>query len=143
MKEKLARRCYRLGLAAAKQRYLSAALRYAQCACILDSENDDAAHLAEICRYELGDYDGEEQAYEQAVLLVKQKKWLKAARSLSNSRQSVRLLAIRGCLWALAKRRALAADCFAEALAKDRGNILAGEALAKIDLRRKSFWRFF
>jgi tetratricopeptide (TPR) repeat protein len=168
----LGRRYYRLALAAAKRRDLTAALRYADFACILDPEHGDAAYrqaapysedashledishlgdishledalrLAEICRHELGETC--EQALEQIGLLVRQKKWKTAAREAGTaSHQSVRLLNIQGCLWALAKRYALAADCFTRALAKDRGNILAVDALAELGRRRKYFWRFF
>ncbi|GHV28714.1 hypothetical protein AGMMS4952_13100 [Spirochaetia bacterium] len=141
MKKALSHRYYRLGLAAAKQRHLSTALRYAQCAAILDPENNDAAHLAEICRYELGGpvqqsfprSIGEEQIPEQAVLLIKQRSWAKAARLLRKvPDQSVRCFAIQGCLWALAKRRALSADYFVRVLAKDPGNPLALYALTEL-----------
>jgi hypothetical protein len=137
-------RYYRLGLGAAKRRDLSAALRYASFACILAPEHTGAARLAEICRYELGEDSGEdsEPAFERLVFLAGQKKWKAAAQAArSVPRQSVRLLNIQGCLWALAKRRAPAADCFAKALAKDRGNRLAAEALA--GLGRPRFRRFF
>ena len=149
MKKTLSHHYYRLGLAAAKQRHLSAALRYAECASILDPENNDAAHLAEICRHELGGSIGEEQIPEQALVLIKQKSWSKAARFLWNiPQQSVRCLAIQGCLWALAKRRALSADCFVRVLAKDPGNPLALQALTElgptqVGSLRKFFWRFF
>ncbi|GHT87082.1 hypothetical protein FACS1894137_13650 [Spirochaetia bacterium] len=155
MKKTLSRRYYRLGLAAAKQRHLSAALRYTQCAAIMDPENTDAAHLAEICRQELGGPIGEEQLPGEAVALIKQKNWSKAARLLMKiPDQSVRLLAMQGCLWALAKRRALSADCFARALVKDCGNPFALHALTElgpaqtgplrcVSLKRLFFWRFF
>jgi tetratricopeptide (TPR) repeat protein len=140
---KTARRCYRLGLEAAKRRDLSAALRYADCACILDPECGDAALLGEICRYELGEAD-DEPVLERLMALGAQKKWKAAAEMAGRvHHQSVRLLNIRGCLWALAKRYALAAECFAKALTKDRGNVLAADALAELGRRRKYFWRFF
>jgi hypothetical protein len=169
----LGRRYYRLALAAAKRRDLTAALRYAGFACrILDMEHGDAAYrqampylrdtwytentsytegtshlenalrLVEICRYELG--ETREPALERFDLLVKQKKWKAAAGEAGTvSHQSVRLLNIQGCLWALAKCYALAADCFTRALAKDRGNIFAVDALAELGRQRKYFWRFF
>ena len=149
MKKTLSRRYYRLGLAAAKQRDLSAALRYAQCAAILDPENNDAAHLVEICRQELGGSLGEEQLPGEAAAFIKQKSWSKAARLLRKvPDQSVRLLTMQGCLWALAKRRALSADCFERALVKDCGNPLALEALTELGPAQagslhKFFWRFF
>jgi tetratricopeptide (TPR) repeat protein len=144
VKKALAHRYYRLGLAAAKQRDLSAALRYAQCAFIMDPENNDASLLAEICRHELGGSPGEEQIPEQAVALIKQKSWAKAARVLEKvPHQSVRCFAIQGCLWALAGRRALAADCFQRVLLADCMNHLAAEALVELRLKRNFFWRFF
>jgi tetratricopeptide (TPR) repeat protein len=144
----IARRYYRLGLAAAKRRDLTAAFRYALFACVLDPADGaesclrDATRLADICRYELG--EAQDPAFEQIGLFVKQKKWAAAARAAGSvSDQSVRLLNIRGCLWALARRYASAMDCFARALAKDRGSILAADALAEIGRRRNCLWRFF
>jgi hypothetical protein len=138
----IARRYYRLGLAAAKRKDLSAAFRYAVFACILDPEHGGAAHLAEICRYELN--EAWESAFGRFGPLVERKKWAEAARVIGSvSERSVRLLNIQGCLWALAKHYVPAMDCFAKALAKDRGNIFAAEALAEIVRRRKCFWRFF
>jgi tetratricopeptide (TPR) repeat protein len=135
-------RYYRLGLGAAKRRDLSAALRYASFARILDPEHGGAARLVEICRYELGeDLDGE-PVFERLGLLAKQRKWKAAAKAARRlGRQSVRSLNIQGCFWALAKRYAPAEHCFVRALAKDRGNRLAAEALA--ELGRPCFWRFF
>ncbi|GHV80485.1 hypothetical protein AGMMS49944_22760 [Spirochaetia bacterium] len=132
-RQALAHRYYRLGLAAAKQRHVSTALRYAGCASVLDPENSDTAYLAEICRHELGGSLTEEQIPGEAAALIKQKSWSKAARLLRKVQdQSVRLLAMQGCLWALAKRRALSADYFVRVLAKDSGNPLALEALTEL-----------
>jgi hypothetical protein len=140
--EDIARRYYRLGLAAAARREVSAALRYAEFACILNPGYDDAAYLGEICRYELGEED-DEPALERISLLAGQKKWKAAALAArAVSRQTVRLLNIQGCLWALAKRYDRGADCFAGALAKDRGNTLASEALAGLGRRRNCLRRF-
>jgi hypothetical protein len=145
--ETFAGRCYRLGLAAAKRRDLGAALACAELSRVLDPEHGDAARLAEICRIELGE-GGEtpepEQELSRIRLLAGQKKW-KAAAALAAriSPQTLRLLNIRGCLWALAKRRGPAADCFAQALAKDRGNTLAAEALACLGPRQNLWRRFF
>ncbi|MDR1588090.1 MAG: hypothetical protein LBS57_11590 [Treponema sp.] len=140
-----ARRYYRLGLAAAKRRDLSAALAYAEFARILDPEHDGAARLAEICRYELGETgEAREPDLERISLLAGQKKWKPAALAAQRvSHQSVRILAIQGCLWTLAKRYAAAAKCFTRVLAKDCGNIFAAEALAELGRRRNYFWRFF
>jgi hypothetical protein len=144
--EPLAGRCYRLGLAAAKRRDLSAALAYAELSRALDPEKEDPARLAEICRTELGEA-GETPETEQELsrirLLAGQKKWKAAAAAARISPQTVRLLNIRGCLWALAARRGAAADCFAGALEKDRGNTLAAEALAGLGPRRNLWRRFF
>jgi hypothetical protein len=144
----LAGPCYRLGIAAAKRRDLSAALAYAELSRVLDPEREDAAHLAEICRTELGE-TGEtpdpetEGELNRIRLLAGRKKWKAAALAAARiSPQSVRILKIRGCLWALAKRRRPAADCFTKALAKDRGDALAAEALAFFGPRR-NFWRRF
>jgi hypothetical protein len=137
-------RCYRLGLAAAKRRDLGAALRYASFACILEPEHEGAARLAEICRYELGEPGAGEEIPEKIGLLAGQKKWKAAAGAAKEApHQSVRLLNIQGCLWALAKRYDLAADCFAKVLEKDRGDALAPEALAEAGRRRRRFGRFF
>jgi hypothetical protein len=158
----MAGRYYRLGLAAAKRRDLSSALRYAEFACLLKSlartdapkqngvlhenggpEEDDAARLAEICRCELGN-GAVNDGLEPVAALAGQKKWQAAATAAKAiPRQDARLLNIQGCLWALAKRYARAADCFAASLAKDRGNRLAADALAEIGRQRKYFWRFF
>jgi hypothetical protein len=141
--EETARRYYRLGLGAAQRRDLSAALRYADFACVLNPGYEDAARLGEICRDELGETGGE-PVFERLSLLAEQKKWKAAALAARGvSRQTVRLLNIQGCLWALAKRYDLAADCFAGAWAKDHGNTLAAKALAGLDRRRNCFWRFF
>jgi hypothetical protein len=146
--EKMAGRCYRLGLGAAKRRDLRAALDYAALAGVLDPGHEGAARLAEICRYELGGIEdaGEPapEGFEGLVSLVRQKKWKAAAAEAKRFPcQSVWLLNIQGCLWALAKRYDSAVDCFAGALARDRGNLLAAKALAELSRRRKSFWRFF
>jgi hypothetical protein len=143
--EELAGRYYRLGLGAAERRNLSAALGYADFACMLNPAHEDAARLVEICRYELdGTGEAQDAALEKIGLLGGKKKWKAAALAAGRvSPQTVRLLNIQGCLWALAKRYACAADCFAGALAKDRGNAFAAEALACLGQRRKYFRRFF
>jgi tetratricopeptide (TPR) repeat protein len=134
------RRYYLLALGAAKQRNLTIALQYVSFANILDPGHSDAARLAEICRYELG----ETQEPEGVRILAGQKKWKAAALTAKEvSHQSVRLLNIQGCLWALAKRYTRAADCFARALAKDHGNRLAVDAIAEFGRRRKCLGRFF
>jgi hypothetical protein len=146
--EGLGRRCYRLGLAAGKRRNLSAALVYAESACFLDPEHAGAARLAEICRIELGE-TGEprepsaESRLNRIIFLAGKKKWKAAALAAKGAPQSVRFLAIQGCLWALAKRHGRAADCFAKVLARDRGNALAAEALACLGRRRKFPGGFF
>jgi hypothetical protein len=123
---------YRLGLTAAKQRYLTVALKYAECAFLMDPENADASALAEICRNELGCALTSEQIPEQVITLIQQKNWLEAARVLEKvSQQSVRLLSVQGCLWALLNRWVLSADYFARVLEKDRGNQLALEVLTQ------------
>ena len=138
-------RYYRLGLAAARRRDLRAALAYAEFARLLDPEHEDAARLAEICRVELGEAgEVREPELEGIRLLAGKKKWKAAALAAKGlSRQSVRLLNIEGCLWALAKRRGSAADCFAQALERDRGDALAAKALAQLGRRRKFLGGFF
>jgi hypothetical protein len=141
--EEIARRYYRLGLGAAKRRDLSAALRYAEFACILSPVYEDAVCLRQICRDEL-EGEKDEPALERISFLAKQKKWKAAALAArAVSRQTVGLLNIQGCLWALAKRYGFAADCFAGAWAKDRGNTFAAGALASLGRRRNCLWRFF
>lgn len=146
--EDLGRRYYRLGLGAAKRRNLSAALAYAKFARLLNPEQEGAGRLAEICRIELGEA-GEprepevESRLDRIILLAGKKKWKAAALAAKGASPSVRLLAIEGCLWALAKRYGSAADCFARALAKDRGNALAAEALSSLGRRRKFLGGFF
>jgi tetratricopeptide (TPR) repeat protein len=141
MMAEIGERYYRLGLGAAKRRDLNAALAYADFACALNPGHGDAARLAEICRRELGEGEAE---IEGIALLAKQKKWKAAAKAVKNIPcQNVRLLNIQGCLWALAKRYARAADCFAGALAKDRGNRLAADALAELSRRRNWLGGFF
>ena len=138
-------RYYRLGLAAAKRRDLRAARVYAEFARLLDPEHEGAARLGEICRIELGEAgETREPELERIGRLAAQKKWRAAALTARDvSGQSVRLLNIEGCLWALAKRYGSAADCFAKALAKDRGSPLAMEALAHLARRRKFLGGFF
>jgi tetratricopeptide (TPR) repeat protein len=138
--EEIGRRYYLLGLAAAKERNLTYALHYVSFANILAPGLGEAVRLAEICRYELEEI----QEPERFSFLAGQKKWKAAALAVQRvPHQSVRLLNIQGCFWALAKRYTRAADCFARALVKDRGNRLAADALAEFGRRRKSFGRFF
>jgi tetratricopeptide (TPR) repeat protein len=128
-----------MALSAAVQRDLSGAAVYAQYACILDPENADAAKLLELCIDELG--KNEEEGFDRVRALATQKKWRRAeqeARTLSC--QSVRVLNIRACLLAAAKRYTQAADCFAAALGKDRFNRLAAAGLAEIATRRTWLW---
>jgi tetratricopeptide (TPR) repeat protein len=140
----LARHYYRMGLGAAKRRDLSAASTYAGFACLLDPEHGGASRLAEICRDELEGAEETPEEFERIGLLAGQKKWKAAALAAKRvPYQSVRILNIRGCLLALTKRYASATDCFARALAKDRGNVLAVEALACLGRRRNYLWRFF
>jgi tetratricopeptide (TPR) repeat protein len=147
--EYLGNRYYRLGLGAAKRRDLGAALAWAEFARVLDPAHEDAARLAEICRIELGEAGSaappdSESPLNRIGLLAKRKKWKAAALAAKNAAfQSVRLLNIQGCLWALAKRYGPATDCFAKALDKDRGNILAAEALAALGRRRRFLGGFF
>ncbi|MDR2133530.1 MAG: hypothetical protein LBP27_00370 [Treponema sp.] len=144
------RRYYLLGLAAAKRRDLSSALAYAAFARVFDPAHEGAARLAEICRIERGETEAPDPDLQlnRIVLLAGKKKWKAAALAAQHgaqkaAHQNVRLLNIQGCLWALAKRYGPAADCFAKALAKDRGNTLAAEALAALGRRRRFLGGFF
>jgi tetratricopeptide (TPR) repeat protein len=142
--EDQARRYYRLGLAAAKRRDLGAALGYARFALLFDPEHPGAVRLAELCRIELGEEtEAPDPALECIARLAGEKKWKAAALAAKAARQNVRLLSIQGCLWALAKRRGKAADCFAQALARDHGNALAAAALAELGRPRKLLGGFF
>ncbi|GMO29011.1 MAG: hypothetical protein Ta2B_09950 [Termitinemataceae bacterium] len=144
MKKILAHRYYRLGLTAAGQRHLNLALNYAECAAVIDPENDDAAHLAEICRYELGISADTEQVPQDVLNLIKKKRWHKAASLLRKFPcQNVRFLAMQGCLWALAKRVPNAVNCFNRVQEKDRVNSLAITAVAELKKPCRMFWRFF
>jgi tetratricopeptide (TPR) repeat protein len=138
------KRYYRLALSAAVRRDLSGAAIYARYACLLDPENEDAAKLLELCLYELGEVA--DDGFDQVRALASQKKWRKAEQAArAIPRQSVRVLNIRGCLLAAAKRYAQAADCFAAVLNKDRFNRLAADGFvtanfAQTAARRKWFW---
>ncbi|MDR2210381.1 MAG: hypothetical protein LBO65_02800 [Spirochaetaceae bacterium] len=142
-------RYYRLGLGAAKRRNLSAALAWADFARVLDPAHEGAARLAEICRIELGGAGeaaapGAPSPLNRIGPLAGKKKWKAAALAARKAaHQTVRLLNIQGCLWALAKRYGAASDCFTQALAKDRGNALAVEALASLGRRRRFLGGFF
>jgi hypothetical protein len=149
----LGARYYRLALAAAAARNLSGAVLYAWYACELDHEHRDAVKLLRLCRYELGEpgdtadfaepgiSDKMEQGLERIRHLGVGKKWREAAQAARGlPHQSVRVLNIQGCLWALAKDPVKGADCFARALRKDRFNRLAGDGLAELAGKRKRFW---
>jgi tetratricopeptide (TPR) repeat protein len=144
---------YRLALVAARRRDLSAAALYARYALALNADHEGAAKLLALCLDDLGEAGGGYALSGYAVgeyasgnaadglakvrELAGQKKWRaaeKAAQALP--RRSVRILNIRGCLLAAAKRYAQAAECFAEALAMDRGNTLAAKGFAETAPRR-------
>jgi tetratricopeptide (TPR) repeat protein len=131
---------YRLALLAAQRRALSGAALYARYALAFNADHEGAAKLLELCLDELGEaVRGEtlEDGLGPLRVLAGQKKWRaaeKAARVLP--RQSVRILNIRGCLLAAAKRYAASSECFAKALRMDRGNALALEGFAETSSRR-------
>jgi tetratricopeptide (TPR) repeat protein len=145
-------RYYRLALSAAVQRNLSGAAAYARYAVMLDGEHRDAEKLLQLCRCELGEGGGTEgfpggteERLEEVKILAMGRKWRQAARAArAVPVQSVRVLNIQGCLWALAGNYAEAAGCFAQALRKDRGSRIAAEALAataaELTRKRKCFW---
>ncbi|MDR2070145.1 MAG: hypothetical protein LBP81_01820 [Treponema sp.] len=138
----LGARYYRLALGAAAARNLSAAALYSRYASLLDQEHPGAEKLFRLCRYELGESGDTGEGFEKVRLLCAEKKWREAARAAQSlPHQSVRVLNLQGCLWALAKDPAKGAGYFARALSKDRFNRLAAEGLAKLTLKRKPFWR--
>jgi thioredoxin-like negative regulator of GroEL len=160
------RRCYLLALSAAERGDLSAAARLARLALALDGEQQDKARrLLGICLYELGDTANaadllaeipdladaarETHALTKAGLdaveqLVRRGKWRAALKAAENiPHQSVRLLNIRGCILAGAKRYARAGRLFASAGEKDRGGRAAPEYLRETAKRAKSFWEFW
>lgn len=121
---------YLLALYSAKKRDLSRAVELARYA-ICFGEDEKASRLLELCLYELG-------TREDLSCVRDCKKWRKAekaARSLEH--QSVRVLIIRGCLYASVKRYGKAAKLFAMALEKDSGNALARDYLTETVKRQK------
>jgi tetratricopeptide (TPR) repeat protein len=132
---------YRLALLAARRRDISGAALYARYALAFNPEQAGAAKLLELCRDELGELPGGENAAGDGLARVRelaaQKKWRAAEKAAGAlPRQSVRILNIRGCLLARARRFARAADCFAQALAMDRFNVLAARGFAETSSRR-------
>jgi tetratricopeptide (TPR) repeat protein len=138
------RRYYRLALAAALRRDLSGAALYARYALALNPDHEGAVKLLELCLDELGENAaGEtvEDGLDHVRKLAEQKKWRAAEKAAQAvPRQSVRILNIRGCLLAAAKRYAQAAECFAKALVMDHSNALAAEGFAETSARRKWCW---
>jgi tetratricopeptide (TPR) repeat protein len=151
LRRNLGGRYYRLALAAAARRNLSGAVIYARYALMLETEHEDAAKLFLLCRRELGEPGGiegfteaAETCLEKAKILAAGKKWRQAAQAVrAVSVQSVRILNVQGCLYALAGDYTVAAGCFAQALRKDRGNRLAAECLAELTPKRKRFWNIW
>jgi tetratricopeptide (TPR) repeat protein len=147
MNGEIARYYYRIALGAAKRRDLSAACAWAKYALLLDDGQEGAAALLEICRRERGGPECEQDeagGLAEIRRLAGQKKYAAAARAAERiPRQSVRILNIRGCLFAAAGRYERAADCFTRALMRDRSNRLAMDALAELNRRRKPFWKLW
>jgi tetratricopeptide (TPR) repeat protein len=82
-----------------------------------------------------------EECLEKIKSLGAEKKWREAAQAArALPQQSVRVLNIQGCLWALAGNRPKAVNCFAQALRKDRFNRLAAEGLAELPPKRRFLW---
>ncbi|MDR3301864.1 MAG: hypothetical protein LBT01_04940 [Spirochaetaceae bacterium] len=143
MNRDLGRFYYRLALGAAARRDLKTALAYAHYACLLDSEHEDAAKLLAICRHET---EAPDLALDQVRQLAGQEKWLEAAQAAQGiqavqktPQQSVRLLKIQGCLFAIAGQDAQAKACFAKALEKDGSDRLAASVLAELGRQKKPF----
>jgi thioredoxin-like negative regulator of GroEL len=163
--EELGRRYYLLALSAAARGDLSDAARLAFCAFSLDAEQTNARRLLGICLLELGHTDDaanmlaefpdladgarEARALTKAGLeaverLIRRGRWraaLKAAEQIPH--QSVRLLNIRGCILAGAKRYAGAGRLFALAEEKDRGAAEAPAYLREAAKRAKSLGGFW
>ena len=138
-------RYYKLALYRARQRDLSGAVVFARRALIINPENEEANKLLGLCLFELGELSGAATALRgyaglaQMVLaqrklvsrtlplvreLAGRKKWRRAEALLRNmGHQSVRILAIRGCLKAAANKHKAAVSLFTSALEKDRGNL--------------------
>jgi tetratricopeptide (TPR) repeat protein len=160
--EELGRKYYLLALSAAERGDLSGAARLSFCAFSLDEGQAKARRLLGLCLLELGNTEdaakilaefpdlaggaSEARALTKAGLetverLIRRGKWraaLKAAEKIPH--QSVRLLNIRGCILAGAKRYAEAGRLFALAEEKDRGGVEASEYLRETAKRAKSLW---
>jgi len=146
MMTELAEQYYRLALSKATQRDLSGAMELARYACLFDSSHENAARLLELCQHESGYPDSEYiDDIKQILIRIERREWRRAARlAKSIPRQSVRILNIRGCIYACAKKYAVAAGFFAEALEKDRGNRLAAAGLVEVTKHHKTgqaWWR--
>jgi tetratricopeptide (TPR) repeat protein len=109
---------YRLALFHAAQHNLSEAIRCARLALGYNAQHGNARRLLELCLYERGEY-----AESAVQSLVERGKWRAAEKASARlPHQSVRVLLIRGCLWAVGKRYAEAARLFAEAAEADTGD---------------------
>jgi tetratricopeptide (TPR) repeat protein len=162
MNKAFASRYYRLALSAATRRDLSNAALYARYACLLDEGHENAVRLLGLCLYELGALNSAEdvlsaypalvsavhearertqEAVERIQPLIWRHKWRQAALAAGAiPHQSVSVLNIQACLFAVAKRYKTAARFFAKALEKDRGSRLASAGLTETASCRKWFW---
>ena len=156
MNKDLASQYYRLALAAAMRRDLSAAIKYARYARVYDDAHENAAKLLCLCAYETGCIDALDNTLinpEVTALIestnaetnkslakirsdIKRNKWRKAAsRAKAIPHRSARVLKIRGCIFAASGRYGKAGRCFVKALKKDRGDADTAAYLADIQRR--------
>ena len=153
---------YLIALSAASERDLSRAAMHARFSHMLCA-TEKASHLAKLCMEELGETPGRpvrlinvggmalvahtpraDDGLAGIRSLVKDRKWLAAAcQAKALPKQSVRVLNMRGCIYAQARLYGKAIECFSKALEKDCGNRLAIEGLAEAIRRRREFWRFY
>ncbi|MDR1573889.1 MAG: hypothetical protein LBS24_06225 [Clostridiales Family XIII bacterium] len=163
MSEELGRRYYLLALSAAERSELSDAARLATRAVLLGNSRDDVLRLLGLCLYELGETesaadilaafpdlaDGARETcasvragLDETRRLARFGKWRAALKAAENiPHQSVRLLNIRGCILAGAKRYAGAGKLFALAAEKDPSGRAAPEYLRETAKYTRLCWR--
>lgn len=154
MKEAFGEIFFRQSLRLAAEHELAESLRCAKRALALGSPH--AGEVMGLCYYELGDLAlaehflnefhqeavRKERASIQEMLhtvegLVQRGSYKKALRALQFSHATVRLLNLRGCLYARIRHYRQAAACFSEALKLDRRNEEALAFLSDVGARRQ------
>lgn len=145
---------FRQAVRMAAERELAESLRCAQRAHALG--NPSAAEIIGLCYYELGDLAQaerfldeshretvrQERATVQEMLRavenwVQRGNYRKALKALQFSHPTVRLLTLRGCLYARIKSYRHASECFAEALKLDHHNEEALAFLSDVGARKQ------